>query len=66
MKVSIKAARVNAGLTQTQAGEAIGKSKDVIKSIESGKREIKVSEFEALCRLYKCTMDDIFVPYNIA
>lgn len=66
MKVSIKAARVNANLTQEQAGRVIHASKDTIKAIESGKREIKVPEFDALCKAYGCTRDDIFLPYEIA
>ena len=66
MVVSLKAARVNANITQSQAGNVINVSKDTIKAIESGKREIKVQEFEALCRAYGCVRDDIFLPYEIA
>ena len=66
MRVSLKAARVNANLTQAQAGEAIGASKDTIKAIEKGRREVKISEFESLCKAYGCTRDDIFLPYEIA
>lgn len=64
MKVSLKAARVNSNLTQEQAGKALGVSKDTIKSIESGKREIRVTELDVLCDLYQCTRDDVFLPYN--
>lgn len=66
MRISIKAARVNAGYTQTQAGKGIGVSKDVIKAIEKGIREAKVSEMDSLCELYGCTRDDIFLPYKLA
>lgn len=66
MKISLKAARVNANMTQVQVGEAIGMSKDTVKSIESGKRGIDVMEFDKLCELYGCTRDDIFLPYEIA
>ncbi len=66
MVISIKAARVNANMTQTQAGRVINASKDTIRAIESGKREIKVQEFEALCKAYGCARDDIFLPYEIA
>lgn len=65
MRVSLKAARVNANLTQEQAGGAIGVSKDTIKAIEKGVREVKISEFESLCKIYRCTRDDIFLPYEI-
>ena len=66
MKVSLKAARVNANMTQEQAGVVLGVSKDTIKAIESGKRGIKVSEFDSLCNAFGCTRDDIFLPYEIA
>lgn len=66
MKVTLKAARVNSGLTQSEAGDVIGRSKDVIKAIEKGKREIRITEFDALCKVYGCSRDDIFLPYEIA
>lgn len=65
MKISLKAARVNANMTQSDAGIAIGVSKDTIKSIESGRRGIDVMEFDKLCKIYGCTRDDIFLPYEI-
>lgn len=34
MKITLKAARTNKGLTQTQAGKAIGVSKDTISKWE--------------------------------
>lgn len=64
MKISLKAARVNAGLTQEEVGRVLHRSKDTIKAIERGKREIRVKELDALCLLYKCTRDDIFLPYD--
>lgn len=64
MKVSLKAARVNANMTQEQAGTILGVSKDTIKAMESGKRGIKVTEFDSLCEAYGCTRDDIFLPHS--
>lgn len=64
MKVSLKAARVNANLTQHEVGKALGVSKDTIKLIEKGARDLRISEFNTLCTLYNCTKDDIFLPYN--
>ena len=64
MKVSLKAARVNAELTQSEAGGRLGVSKDTIKAMESGKREIKITEFKRLCRIYHCREDDIILPFN--
>ena len=66
LRVTLKAARVNSGLTQSEAGKVIGRSKDAIKAIEGGKREIRITEFDALCKAYGCSRDDIFLPYEIA
>ena len=62
MKVSLQAARVNANLTQDDVAKAIGKSKKTIVSWEKGRTEIDKANFEALCRVYKCGVDDIFLP----
>lgn len=64
MRVSLKAARVNANMTQEEAGKVINASKDTIKAIEKGTREIKVPECEKLCEAYGCTREDIFLPYE--
>ena len=64
MKVSLKAARVNANLTRKDVVKKLGFSTDTLKSIENGKREVRASELYILCDLYKCTIDDIFLPFN--
>lgn len=64
MKVSLKAARVNAELTRKEVVKHLGFSTDTLKAIENGKRELKISEMDILCELYKCTRDDIFLPFN--
>lgn len=64
MKVSLKAARVNAELTRKEVVKHLGFSIDTLKAIERGKRELRVPELYILCELYNCTMDDIFLPYN--
>lgn len=62
MKVSLQAARVNANLTQEDVAKALRKSKTTIVSWEKGKSEIDKANFEALCKLYNCYIDDIFLP----
>lgn len=62
MLISLKAARVNAGLTQDDVRKFLGCSKNTVIAIESGKTDIKVSTLDALCKLYGCTRDDIFLP----
>ncbi len=64
MKISLKAARVNVNLTQEQVGKILGFSKDTVKHIENGKRELRVNELDRLCAIYHCTRDDIFLPYK--
>lgn len=51
MKVSLKAARVNAELTRKEVVKHLGFSTDTLKAIENGKRDVKISELNILCEL---------------
>ena len=62
LKISLKAARVNAGLKQDDVAKEIRKTKQTIVNWETGRREIDRANFEALCRLYSVTVDDILLP----
>jgi len=63
MKVSLKAARVNANLTQKEVTEKMGwRTNKTLVAVESGNRELKISEIERLCNLYGCTIADILLP----
>lgn len=66
MVITLKAARVNAGLTQQQVAKEMKWSKSTINAVETGKRELRISELDALCQLYKCGRDDIFLPQKLA
>lgn len=66
MQVSLKAARVNAELTQVEVANALGWSVDTVKNIETGKRDLKVVELAAMCDLYHCRFDDIILPDGTA
>lgn len=66
MKISLKAARVNAGLTQTQAATKAGKNKMTISNWENGKNPIDSFSLEKLCTIYGVTIDDIFLPSKLA
>lgn len=67
MKVSIKAARVNAELTQSDAAKRANIDKKTLCSYEKGKRLPKVDVLHRLCQIYGCTMDDIkILPKNNA
>lgn len=65
MKVTLKAARVNAKLTQDQVCEATKVSKSTLVSWEQEKTFPTAIQLNKLCGLYKCTMDDIFVPERL-
>ena len=65
MKVTIKAARVNAGMTQDQACKAINIAKSTLISWEQERTFPTAIQLNKLCSLYNCTMDDIFVPETL-
>lgn len=66
MKISLKAARVNAGLTQTQAAIKAGKNKMTISNWENGKSPIDSFSLKKLCAIYGVTIGDIFLPSKLA
>lgn len=63
LKISLKAARVNANLSQEEVAMKMKKSKVTINNWENGKTEIDYGNLNELCRLYSVTMDDILLPY---
>ena len=64
-KVTLKAARVNAGLTQTQAAQALKVSPSTLWKWEKGRSAPNIAKVGELCELYKLSYDDIiFLPNN--
>jgi transcriptional regulator with XRE-family HTH domain len=63
LKISLKAARVNANLSQEEVARKMKKSKVTINNWENGKTEIDYGNLNELCRLYSVTIDDILLPY---
>ena len=59
-KISLRAARVNAELTQEQVAKYIGVTKETIVSYESGKTIPKWDTVSKLVELYKYPADFIF------
>lgn len=59
IKITLAAARVNAGLTQKEAAELANVSKKTLSSYERGERLPKVDVLNALCQNYGCKLDDI-------
>ena len=58
-QISIKAARVNAGLNQSQAAKALGINKDTLSRYESGKSSPRLEMIEKMSKIYN--IDLIFL-----
>lgn len=58
-KITLAAARVNAGLTQTEAAEKIGVSQITISNWETGKTSPKMSIVPIIADLYKIPAHDL-------
>ena len=59
MAVSIKAARVNAGLTQEEVAKALKKSKNTINSYEAYSSSPDITVAIAMAELFGMSLDDI-------
>ena len=67
IKLTLKAARVNVGLTQNQAAKSIGVNADTIRSWEKGKTFPGAHMIEKIEKTYCITYDHlIFLPTNNA
>lgn len=62
LKISLAAARVNAGLTQSEVAENMRVSKTTIVSWEKGYTPIGVAELDYLSRLYDMPLEHILLP----
>ncbi len=62
-KMTLKAARVNSGLTQKEAAKAFGVSNKTVGDWEKGRSFPKADKIKLICEVYKCIYDDIiFLP----
>lgn len=67
MKITLRAARVNVGLTQDEVAREVKKSKNTIVSYEKGRSTPDIETGKALARLYGVSVDDIiFLPNDCA
>ena len=60
LRISLAAARVNAGLTQEEVAKKLNVGKQTVVSWEKGETEPKISQGMALSTLYKIPLDNIF------
>ena len=62
-KISLEAARVNAGYSQKEAARNLGVSNKTLSLWESGKTFPKADKIVAICKLYGMAYDNIhFLP----
>lgn len=62
-KISLAAARVNAGMTQVEVAKALNKNVSTIVNWETGKtKDIPATCLVELCHLYKVPQDYILLP----
>ena len=59
LKISLKAARINAGLTQSEAAEKIGVSLSTLKNWEKGKTFPSQPMIDKICEVYGVAYDNI-------
>lgn len=59
MKISLKAARVNAGLTQREVGEILEYSHTIISKWEDGSLRPRRLYLEALAKLYSIPVENL-------
>ena len=66
MKISIKGARVEKNMTQSQVGKEMGVTKDTISNWERGRTAPTGQQLLRLCELYNVSPADIFLPERLA
>ena len=64
-KISLKAARANAELSQKEAAKILKVSNKTLHSWENGETSPSAKYIDAICELYNLSYDDInFLPTN--
>ena len=61
-QISLKAARVNANLTQAEVAKRLHKNKQTITNWENGKTKVSAVDLLILCDMYKISPSAIRLP----
>lgn len=61
-KITLAAARVNAGMTQSEVAAKMHVSKNTIVNWEKGKIEMKPAQFDFFCKIVQAPKDNILLP----
>lgn len=65
-KITLKAARVNMGLTQSELADKLGVSRESVNAWETGKTEVKPCILYAICYLSGIHAEDVILPTEYA
>lgn len=65
-KITLKAARVNAGMSQREVAEELHVAQTTVRNWENGKTDPKLGQFMKMCSLYKVSSDSIFFDREIS
>lgn len=61
-KITLKAARVNAGMTQDDVAQAMHRTKQTIVNWESGATDIKYNDLLTLSEIYQMPIEYMRIP----
>lgn len=64
MKNQLKILRLSQDLTVEEVSEKVGVTKSMLYQIEGGYKKPSSKTAIKLAKIYKCTLDDIFLPKN--
>lgn len=64
--ISLEAARINAGMSQKAAAQAVGVNVTTLSNWENGKTSPDADKFKALCDIYGCPIDRVFLKKKFA
>lgn len=60
--MTLKAARINKGLSVKTVADALNINISTVYAWEQGRHEIPAKQFVQLCKMYEQPMDNIFLP----
>lgn len=63
MRITLRAARINAGFTQKELADELDRNVSTIANWETNKTRINLPDFKKLCKVLKVNENDIFLGY---
>ena len=66
MQVSLKAMRINSELKQNEVADRMDITVKTLQNWENNISAPDAIQFARLCKIYRCSRDDIFLPDNLA